>query len=156
MGSKNPTPASFKRKAHLIWLAFVDPRKFKEEEDADNRILNQNGQSPEVARLDKIRTALWESSLWCLGSVFAGVFVGGMAWLLLGPRSNAAVFVIAVGTVIVLWATLAVRGWDIQSWDDVTLSERLNRWVFRSLYSLGTALMVAGSFWSVLPTQGTD
>ena len=47
------------------------------------------------------------------------------------------------GATVLLGATLFVRGWDIQSWGGVTLTERVNRWIYRFLYCLGTAVIVA-------------
>jgi hypothetical protein len=37
---------------------------------------------------------------------------------------------------------LFVRGWDIQTLGGVTLTERVNRWIYRLLYCLGTAAIV--------------
>ena len=34
-----------------------------------------------------------------------------------------------VGATVLLWATLFVRGWDIQTLGGVTLTERVNRWI---------------------------
>ena len=42
-----------------------------------------------------------------------------------------------------LWGTLFVRGWEIQTYSGVTLVERVNRWLYRALYCSGTALIVA-------------
>ena len=47
------------------------------------------------------------------------------------------------GVTVLLWATLFVRGWDIQTLGGVTLTERVNRWIYRLLYCLGTAAIVA-------------
>ena len=55
-----------------------------------------------------------------------------------------------VGTGVLLWATLAMKGWDIQTIDGVTLTERVNSWIFRILYWLGTALLVAAAAWDMV------
>lgn len=149
MASTTATPAPLSRKLKLIWMAFVSPQQFVEEEEADSAILNAQTDREPVARVYKVRSALWGAFLWCVGSLIAGSAVGISASVLLGAWVNAAVGVIVVGTLIVLWATLALLGWEIRSWSGVTLGERVNLWIYRILYSLGTALMVAGSIWSL-------
>jgi hypothetical protein len=52
------------------------------------------------------------------------------------------------GTCLLLWGTLFVRGWDIQSFGGVTLSERVNQWLYRSLYCTGTAALVSSLSWT--------
>jgi hypothetical protein len=46
---------------------------------------------------------------------------------------------------VLLWATIAVRGNEIETWGGVTLSERVNKWIFQGLYFVGTTFLV----WSV-------
>jgi hypothetical protein len=99
---------------------------------------------PEEPRAFKLRRGLWAALIWVLCSVIAG-YVGGK---LLGTVSTAATNNLArvlqvIGGMILLWATLSVRGWDIQSVGGVTLAERVNRWIYRLLYCLGTAAIVA-------------
>ena len=48
---------------------------------------------------------------------------------------------------ILLWATLFLRGWDIQSIGGVTLTERVNQWWFRTAYWTGTAMLAASMMW---------
>jgi len=36
-----------------------------------------------------------------------------------------------------------VRGWDIQTISGVSLTERVNRWIYLLLYCLGTVVVVA-------------
>jgi hypothetical protein len=43
---------------------------------------------------------------------------------------------------LLLWGTLFVRGWDIQTIGGVTLVERVNHWIYRTLYCLGTAVFI--------------
>jgi hypothetical protein len=82
--------------------------------------------------------------LWVVCSIAAG-YIGGR---LLGAVSGQATGLLirglqAFGATILLWATLFVRGWDIQTIGGVTLTERVNRWIYRLLYCLGTAVIVA-------------
>lgn len=67
---------------------------------------------------------------------------------MLGAVSGQATGVLArglqiFGATIVLWATLFVRGWEIQTIGGITLTERVNRWIYRLLYCSGTAAIVA-------------
>ncbi len=152
MASTTPTPASFSRKAKLLWWAIANPERFVSEESADSEVLNKQTDRDRTPRIYKIRAALWEAFLWCAGSLLTGTVFGFGAHVLVGAWLSVAVGTVVVGTLIVLWATLALQGWEIQSYGAVTLGERLNRRIFRLLYSLGTALMVAGSLWSLSPS----
>jgi len=46
------------------------------------------------------------------------------------------------GAGLLLSGTLFVRGWEIQSWSGVTLTERVNQWIYRFLYCTGTAVLI--------------
>jgi hypothetical protein len=48
---------------------------------------------------------------------------------------------------VLLWATLALRGWEVQSYSNATLTERVNQWIFRFLCCIGTFLFVAAIGW---------
>ena len=47
-----------------------------------------------------------------------------------------------VGASLLLWATLFVRGFEIQTYAGVTLTERVNQWLYRFMYCVGTLLIV--------------
>jgi hypothetical protein len=85
------------------------------------------------------------SSLALIGGATAGWSLG----VTVGSCLQGAIALIVLVTTILLWATLAVLGWNFQSWGGVSLSDRLNQWIFRALYFVGTALISAGSVWSV-------
>lgn len=126
--------------------AFCPPKLIEAEradEDARNRLL----QSPphDEPRAFKVRRAFWESLLWVLCSMAVG-YVGG--WLvgcfMMGQATGTIVRALqVVGATVLLWATLFVRGWDIQTIGGVTLTERVNRWIYRLLYCVGTGAIVA-------------
>lgn len=52
---------------------------------------------------------------------------------------------IIFGAGILMWATFAIRGWEIQSIDGNTLGERVNQWIFRTLFIIGTAVVIVGT-----------
>jgi hypothetical protein len=54
-----------------------------------------------------------------------------------------------VGGGLALLATLAVLGWEIQSFKGDTLPEEVNKSLFRSAYWLGTFLIVWGTIAAV-------
>lgn len=100
-------------------------------------------QPPEEPRAFKVARALWVSLIWVIASIALG-YALGMAFnaVLQEPRALLAKVLQVIGAMLLLWGTLFVRGWDIQSWSGVTLSEKVNRWLFRFLYCLGTAIIV--------------
>lgn len=51
-----------------------------------------------------------------------------------------------VGAMLLLWATVFVRGWDIQTIKGVSLPERVNRWLYLVLCFMGTIALVASLF----------
>lgn len=58
-------------------------------------------------------------------------------------------FLQAMSAAILLWGTVFVRGWDIQSYGGATLTERVNRTLYLILYVSGTTL---GVFATLSPT----
>jgi hypothetical protein len=48
---------------------------------------------------------------------------------------------------LILTATLAVLAWEIQSYVGQTLPEKVNRWLYRTLYVVGTYLFIVSLAW---------
>ena len=95
-------------------------------------------------RAFKVTRGLWASLAWVICSIAFGYVSGKVLGTVTGPQPTRLVVALQVfGATVLLWATLFVRGWDIQSWGGVTLTERVNRWMYRLLYWLGTAAIVA-------------
>ena len=95
-----------------------------------------------------VHRAFWLSLVLVLVSVIAGVVVGAIAGDILGPVSARFISVMQVlGALLLLWGTLFVRGWEIQTYKGTTLIERVNQWIYRSLYCAGTAVLVASVVW---------
>lgn len=148
MGNPTPSKASFARKLFLVWLAISNPAKFSDEQKRDDEIRADLPRIEELSDIEKVRNALGLSFLLVACS---GVFGSGLGWLLdqiVGPASPGAISAFQiVGVLILLWATIAVRGNEIETWDTVTLTERVNRWIFQGLYFVGTTLLVLSVSW---------
>ena len=156
MANTTPTRISFLRATRLCALLLFAPRKFKQAQDSDNLLLNAGGSgSREDQRHLVVRRAFAFSFLLVGASAIAG---GGVALLVsaLGscstPKSVA--WLQVGGACLLLWGTLFVRGWDVQTIGGVTLTERVNHWLYRSLYCLGTSVLVFSLVWPGCPAAG--
>ena len=128
-----------------IFGAF-SPNRLIAAERADEEARKHSPQPklPEEHRAVKVRRAVWESLVWVLSSIAAGYFGGLLLGTFSGQATSALIQALQVlGVTVLLWATLFVRGWDIQSWGGVTLTERVNQWIYRLLYCFGTSAIVA-------------
>jgi len=145
MANPVPTPKSITEKIEILWCALFNKDKFKKLEDEDWERC-KNLVDP-YTRLEKIRTAYFQSFLIMLISMVSGMSVGFAIGEYTNITETCITLLLAGGAGILLWTTLAVRGWDIQSIDGVTLSEQFNRCLYRFLYIVGTFLvMIAAGF----------
>ena len=144
MANTRPTPASPVRAIRLTWLVLVRPDEVEAEQSRDNKLresIPDSGERDSGARL--VRNAFLASfGLVVLSGAFgylAGTAMGALsrcatsttvAWLQIG------------GACILLWGTLFIRGWEIQTYDGGSIVERVNQWLYRGLYCVGTALVV--------------
>lgn len=89
--------------------------------------------------------------MYVAGAVFVGASLALVSHWLFGRAPNVAMDVEqGIGAAVLLWATLFVRGWDIQSMGAPTLPEQVNQWLYRGLAVLGTVLAVWGTVWAML------
>lgn len=134
----------------LILLAFR-PRVFVREavrHDGSLRKPRSRPQRAESAR--KMRSAFGWSAISVSVSALLGSAVGRLLLHALGAPSVGQVALLQLlSGAILLWATLSVLGWEIQSYAGRTLAERVNRWVFRCGYCLGTGILAASLAWPV-------
>jgi hypothetical protein len=122
------------------------PKKLIQAEYADEAVRRGFPQPPPAPEPNafKLWRGVWASLLWVLGSMAAGSMAGLLIGMVSGQRTALLVRALQIfGATVLLWATLFVRGWDIQTFGGVTLTERVNRWIYRLLYCLGTAAIVA-------------
>ena len=154
MSRKYPTRVSFARGIYLCVLAICRPAKFEQLENVDNAVLNASPKAPHIQNVLQIRSALLNSLLLVLVAAAVGLLLGCVLRCVCGPASPNTVAILQVfGALILSWATLAVRGWDILTHVAVTYSERVNQWIYRFLYCLGSTVLVWSLAWQV-PTGG--
>ena len=110
------------------------PSKFDALEREDSKKL-ETAPNDDSHPVQHVRQGLFESLIWVIASGTIGYVFG-------------IVLCKVVGAMLLLWATLAVRGWQIQTFSGTTLTERVNQWIYRFLYCLGTALVVLTLGWS--------
>jgi hypothetical protein len=144
MADTRPTPVSPSRAIALCILLLVAPEQLAGEEKKDDELRKTLEPRPaEQHRAHIVRKALFTS----LALVLVSALVGFVAAQLMGslgrcaPTSTVALLQI-VGASVLLWGTLFIRGWEIQSLGGVTLTERINQWLYRALYCVGTTLLV--------------
>lgn len=150
MANTQPTKVNIFKIIYLCCLAIIIPRKFIEEEKKDEAIREKFPPAKgEEHRVCVIRRAFWRS----LGLIIASALFGGLIGLFLcyfcnQPSSFMIIILQVVGVCLLLWGTLFIRGWEIQSYSGVTLTERVNQWIYRIFYCLGTSIMICSLIWT--------
>lgn len=144
MADTRPTRVSPLQAVRLCVLVLVAPQRLETAEQQDDALRKTMGPPPKpLHRAFKVQRAFFTS----LFLVFASGLAGFGAGTLMGnlgrcaPSSTVAWLQI-VGASVLLWGTLFIRGWEIQSYGGVTLTERVNQWIYRTQYCIGTVLVV--------------
>jgi hypothetical protein len=133
-----------------VVLLLFRPRAFVRESVRHDRSLrfdrHRRPQRAETTR--RIRVALgWGATLVVL-SAAAGALAGLLLSYAFGPPRPMFIAGLQVAAgAILLWATLNYLGWEIQSYKGQNLGEKVNRWIFRGNYCLGTAVLVTSLTW---------
>jgi hypothetical protein len=144
LADTRPTPASPWRAARLCLLVLFSPARMEAEEKLDDALRKAMPQAPvQTHRAFVVRRAFFASLALVLTSgaigYGAGLTVPSLGWC---ATSRIVAWLQIAGACLLLWGTLFIRGWEIQSYGGVTLTERVNQWVYRSLYCAGTAVIV--------------
>lgn len=145
MADTRPTKVSFMRATHLCLLAIFRPANLAKEEEKDEEERKNLPQPPPARekRAYVIRRAFRSSFILVIASASIGFIVGQIADELLGSVPEIVITSLQItGALLLLWGTLFVRGWEVQSFGGVTLSERVNKWIYRALYCIGTAIII--------------
>lgn len=145
MADTRPTPANFRRALRLCLKVLFLPHQMEEEDKNDAQLRQSMGGSPAIAphRAILVQRAFFSS--------FALVFTSGLLGYGAGKlmeelgrcaESTTTSWLQISSAAILLWATLFIRGWDIQSFGGVTPTERVNQWLYRSMCCMGTVIGV--------------
>lgn len=144
MADTRPTRIGFVRAVQLCLMLLLMPKRFISAEKADidaRKNFKDPLSAPERAHV--VRRAFRSSFL--LVAVFgavgfaAGKFVSSMGRC---ATPETVMWVQIVGGCLLLWGTLFVRGWEIQTYSGVVLTERVNQWLYRCLCCVGTSVAV--------------
>lgn len=149
MADTRPTQVSFFRGFYLCALLLCAPNKFLAAEDADDEIRQErtDPQKPERSAFI-VRRAFWKSFVLVVASGIFGGSLGLVVGCTVGCAKPTAILGLQIGGALtLLWGTLFVRGWEIQTYSGVRLTERVNQWLYRFLYFSGTAILVFSLAW---------
>lgn len=145
MADNRPTPTSLMRAFVLCVKLILTPERMEIEERKDDELRKTMSERDTVSthRAVVVRRAFVSSFLLVLASGAVGYGAGTLmgSFHRCATTSTIAWLQIA-GASLLLWGTLFIRGWEIQSYGGVTLTERVNQWIYRALYCTGTAVVV--------------
>jgi len=152
MSDTRPSKLRLRYIIYICFLAIFRPSKLIEEENRDNNLRNNFSNQPNGAKLHRahiINRAFWSS----LGLIVLFGFIGGLSGLLLEckfgqPSRGLLLLFQVVGASLLLWGTLFIRGWEIQTFCGVTIVERINQWLYRVLYLIGTSIIICSLVWN--------
>ena len=144
MANTTSNPASPFRALKLVVLLLLRPARFLDLEAEDNAVLNAATNPTRSERALVVRRALFASLGLVVASAAVGCGVGALAGLWLGcAQPGTTAWLQIAGTSVLLWGTLFIRGWEVQTYGGVTLTERVNQRMYRALYCAGTAILVS-------------
>ena len=144
MADTRPTPVSLFRSVELCLMLLFAPERFiaAEKQDIEAR-KNYNDSSPVRHRAYVVRRAFLKSFVLVVffGTVgfLAGTFMNAIGRCV---TPDTVLLLQVVGASLLLWGTLFVRGWEIQTYSGVVFTERVNQWLYRFLCCVGTAVVV--------------
>ena len=148
MGQKIPTKVSFLRAVRICFLAVFWPKRLEELEEEEAPKLDA-APADEETRIRKVHHAFWTSFILILGFGAIGISAGLLLKCYYGSPSTFAINVLQIiGAGLLLWGTLFVRGFEIQSFASVTLGERVDKWLYRTMYCIGTAVIICSLAWA--------
>lgn len=149
MADTRPTPVSFFGAVRLCILLLFAPKKLIEVQDRDAK--DRNNYTEHVEREHStyiVRRAFLYSLLLVMlsGAIGYGAGLAVGSWFGCATTKLISWLQIA-GACFLLWGTLFVRGWEIETNCGVTFTERVNQWLYRFLYCVGTAVLVCSLAW---------
>jgi hypothetical protein len=117
--------------------------------------LRQAGERPQEEPWPNRQVAVlrdsWLAALFLVLSIIIGGWISGVLLArFVGPGGRAQVALQFLGAGLLLWATLGLGGWSVQTMDGETFAEKLDLWVFRVLHVVGTVILVAATTWAFM------
>jgi hypothetical protein len=149
----------FFRAAKLCFFLLFVPEKIQAIETTERereQEMTREERQQEIQRADEerksaplvVRQAFVRSFSVVVAAAVIGWIIGLVMGYMLGCATAVVIDVLQVaGVGILLWGTLFVRGWEIQTFGGNTVTERVNRWLYRSLYFVGTLFLVGALSW---------
>lgn len=133
----------------LCILLLFNPKRFLEAQVQDNAARkNYTGDAIGEPGAYIVRRALLHSLLLVIASGAIGYGIGVTIGMGYGcAYSRYIMWLQITGACLLLWGTLFIRGWEIETYSGVTLTERVNQWLYRFLYCVGTAIVVFSLAW---------
>jgi hypothetical protein len=148
MADTRLTPIRLGRKIVLCFQTIFTPGRMEAAEQKDNELRKTLPPAVEPHRAYVVRKAFWSALGLVVAAVLAGLVGGWVLALLVGRPTDRIITGLQIsGAGLLLWGTLFVRGWDIQTIGGVTLTERVNQWIYRFLYFVGTAVLTLSVAW---------
>lgn len=149
MANTRPTPVSVFGAVRLCILLLFAPKKLIEAQKQDDKATNNytTQVEPEHSAYIVRRAFLYSLLLVAFSAAFG--YAVGLAfsiWFFCATARFVSWLQI-FGACFLLWGTLFVRGWEIETYCGVTFTERVNQWLYRFLYCLGTAILVCSLAW---------
>ena len=147
MGIRPPTKVHFFQACYYCFLAMFNPGKLEVEEKKDNEQRKKlSGTEKSSAKI--IKCSLWNSLVLILLFGLIGFSIGIVFRCIRGVPGQMTISVLQIaGALLLLWGTLFIRGFEIQTWDNNTLAERVNQWLYRAMYCIGTAIIIFSLVW---------
>ena len=137
-----------------VLLCVFSPRRFLPVAVKHDTQLHGEANTTEINRMSLlIRRSFWESFGFVVVAVALGAGVGRVLfWLFEAAPAAASRGLQWLGIGILLWATLSLLGSELP--DGQTLAEKVNRWLYRGLYLIGTALLACSVSWPTAAILG--
>jgi hypothetical protein len=142
---------TFAFNCHATLLCLVAPSRFLAlAKEYDSAIAIESEPGDQTAKRAKlVRGGFWKSPGLTLSAGIVGYGLGQLLQNVAGPANSVTAMVMQLASAgIVLVATLATRGWDIQTYSGETLVEKVNQWLSRGLFVIGTFLFTLFLGWA--------
>ena len=149
MALKQPQPVSPWKAVYLCALAIVSPARFEVFAEKDVADLETRPNAAPLYRATVLQHPFLHSLFLVVASGLVGLILGAVTCRFVGKSDLWITALQTIGALLLLWATLFVRSSEIDTYSCATLTERVNQWLYRSMYCLGTAILVSTLPWAL-------